>query len=477
MSNYKLGAENTAYLGKQGLSFSNQFAIDAYGIGYLQGLVFADKTDINLSSSSHTILPITDNQVDLTAVNGGWTLHKDRIEFKDTNSDSSKTRLYIAEGDEALFLAANKIKFSASAGLNEIPTANVSFIPGDYKDSRTGCFKFSMPLWTPNIRLGSEGVRYLTLENIEDKDKKPQYKYFYIGPNRTDANNETDAYKPALSVLRGTNLTLQAFGGDKDDKFLGNIRLKAKNTILLNKSYLKGINSDGKTSIIAFLDSASSSKPDDHHLSGDTKARRNRVIIGAANNAGQLELRSGDSVLIKTRGTVTDGRKYSSRVFQFATLDFDASKNTKKLRGCFRPMNSGFARLGSPNFKWYKVYADHFSATSDRKYKKNIESLNESYIKFFDALEPVKFQWQNSDENRFKTGFIAQDVETALHKAGLSDHDFAALEKDLDENNPNDYIYGLDYTGFIAPMVLKIKQLEQIIEQQQEQIHQLLELR
>ena len=159
MSNYILGEENTAYLGKQGLSFSNQFAVDAYGIGYLQGLIFADNNGLN--NTKHTIMPIktitnTDGVekkvVDLTAVDGGWTLHKDRIEFKKNNSDSIQTRLRISEKGSTTFLAANQLKFSAPNGINTVETASVSFVPGSYGASRTGCFKFSMP-FNPNFVL------------------------------------------------------------------------------------------------------------------------------------------------------------------------------------------------------------------------------------------------------------------------------------------------------------------------------------
>ena len=106
--------------------------------------------------------------------------------------------------------------------------------------------------------------------------------------------------------------------------------------------------------------------------------------------------------------------------------------------------------------------------TSDRNLKDNIKSLTEKYIKFFSLLQPVSFTFKDGASGRTHIGFISQDVEEAMYKAGLTDLDFAGFCKhvktitetdsegfktelpDLDENGNVQYIYSLRYDEFIA---------------------------
>jgi len=106
--------------------------------------------------------------------------------------------------------------------------------------------------------------------------------------------------------------------------------------------------------------------------------------------------------------------------------------------------------------------------TSDRNLKDNIKSLTEKHIKFFSLLQPVLFTFKDGTSGRTHIGFISQDVEEAMYKAGLTDLDFAGFCKrtktitetdsegfktelpDLDENGNVQYIYSLRYDEFIA---------------------------
>ncbi len=106
--------------------------------------------------------------------------------------------------------------------------------------------------------------------------------------------------------------------------------------------------------------------------------------------------------------------------------------------------------------------------TSDRNLKDNIKPLTEKHIKFFSLLQPVSFTFKEGTSERTHIGFISQDVEEAMYKAGLTDLDFAGFCKrvksitktdsegfktelpDLDENGNIQYIYSLRYDEFIA---------------------------
>jgi hypothetical protein len=73
--------------------------------------------------------------------------------------------------------------------------------------------------------------------------------------------------------------------------------------------------------------------------------------------------------------------------------------------------------------------------TSDARLKNNIETFNQAYDTFFDALVPTRYQYINGTSGRYHTGFIAQEVVKALELAGLTTQDFAAVMLVEDEEN------------------------------------------
>lgn len=96
------------------------------------------------------------------------------------------------------------------------------------------------------------------------------------------------------------------------------------------------------------------------------------------------------------------------------------------------------------------------TVTSDRNAKHDIEELPAAYEAFVDALQPVRFKYNEGSSGRYHVGFIAQDVEAALTEAGLTTQDFAGYV-DIDHTGE----LGLQYTEFVAVLLQKIKRLEQ----------------
>ena len=145
------------------------------------------------------------------------------------------------------------------------------------------------------------------------------------------------------------------------------------------------------------------------------------------------------------------------------------------------------------------------SWSSDRNLKHSIETINDKYENFFNALNPVTFQYDLGDSQRYHIGYIAQDVEDALHNSDLSTQDFAGIvilplterEQEIDETglkskdvngSETNYLldkgikqrYNLAYTEFIAlntHMIQKqgkiIKELKNEIDSLQKQINSL----
>jgi hypothetical protein len=96
---------------------------------------------------------------------------------------------------------------------------------------------------------------------------------------------------------------------------------------------------------------------------------------------------------------------------------------------------------------------------SDRNKKKDIIPLYDSrYDIFFDSLKPSLFRYKENESNRLHCGFIAQDVEEALLKAGIDTSEYAVLCKWYDKHGNLEY--GLREKELIALMVNQVQKLK-----------------
>lgn len=103
----------------------------------------------------------------------------------------------------------------------------------------------------------------------------------------------------------------------------------------------------------------------------------------------------------------------------------------------------------------------NWSQASDRNVKKDIEEIcnNEKYDKFFNSLKPVRYKYKDGDD-KYRIGFIAQEVKESLDSANLTEEEFGGYvdEKVLDEDT--DARYKLNYIEFISLCVSQIQELK-----------------
>ena len=156
----------------------------------------------------------------------------------------------------------------------------------------------------------------------------------------------------------------------------------------------------------------------------------------------------------------------------------------------FCPAVNNKLRLGSPSLKWTMVYAINGTInTSDKNEKENIVDLDSEFAKdFIMDLKPVSFKRIEGDRTHY--GLIAQDVEETLDKFDLTSMDFGGLCKDQkveqiytedEEGNPHyeqkevngEFIYGLRYEEFIAPLIKTVQLQQQEIEELKQRIEEL----
>ena len=108
--------------------------------------------------------------------------------------------------------------------------------------------------------------------------------------------------------------------------------------------------------------------------------------------------------------------------------------------------------------RWKDIYAGNGTIkTSDLRMKKNIEVYPNNYEILFNTLKPIRYQFIDGSSDRYHCGFISQQIEESLQKAGLSSFDFAGFIK---TPTGNDFAYGLRYDEFISLNTWQIQKLK-----------------
>lgn len=126
------------------------------------------------------------------------------------------------------------------------------------------------------------------------------------------------------------------------------------------------------------------------------------------------------------------------------------------------PTRSNSYSLGIGGNLWSAVYAATSTIqSSDERYKNGIEAIPDKYVAMLDKVEPVIYKLNDGTSGRYHAGFISQQVKEAMDAAGVDSTEFGGfvIAKDSEEND----FYMLRYEEFIAPMLAKMRQLEQRI--------------
>ena len=169
-------------------------------------------------------------------------------------------------------------------------------------------------------------------------------------------------------------------------------------------------------------------------------------------------------------GCISNIWTYMPQIGLFATLD--CTYNTDFYISCHdkdTEFNGVSVKFHVEN-TWSNCYGElsgtwrgSLTSSSDRNLKHDIEQLSSKYDVFFDNLIPCRFKLNNGNSGRYHTGFIAQEVEEAILKAGLSTQEAALFVRFLEQENKQSEektTYGLRYEEFIALCVDQIQKLK-----------------
>lgn len=185
-----------------------------------------------------------------------------------------------------------------------------------------------------------------------------------------------------------------------------------------------------------------------------------QATIGLAGTINQLHFKSKGNMLFYPA---------SANNTYFALLGNSMYHSTDNAVSC-----------GASTKRWSTVYAGTGTInTSDRNEKENIRDIDEKYIRLFEKLRPVTYEFIGGNHDRTHIGYISQEVKEAMDEVGLTDLEFAGYCRDkktedvldengvllgtkdvLDENGEPTYRYALRYAEFIA-LNTKMIQLQQ----------------
>lgn len=150
-----------------------------------------------------------------------------------------------------------------------------------------------------------------------------------------------------------------------------------------------------------------------------------------------------------------------------ASIEVDGNSEEVQIKGDVIPNADDVYNLGSPNFVWSAIYCSTNELNgSDRNIKNSIEALPKKYVRMFELVEPKRYKLNNGTSGRYHTGFIAQEVEAAMQKCGITSQEFAgwaaAKRKDGSET------YFLRYSEFIPVLWAKVREQEERLKRLEE---------
>lgn len=161
----------------------------------------------------------------------------------------------------------------------------------------------------------------------------------------------------------------------------------------------------------------------------------------------------------------TSGNLYLSGNNGRSALNFDY--DFIDCRGDFAPNADNRYNLGAPNFVWSAIYCSTNELNgSDRNIKNSIEALPEKYVRMFDLVEPKRYKLNNGTSGRYHTGFIAQEVEAAMQKCGITSQEFAGWAASKRKDGSETYF--LRYSEFIPVLWAKVREQEERLKRLEE---------
>lgn len=151
----------------------------------------------------------------------------------------------------------------------------------------------------------------------------------------------------------------------------------------------------------------------------------------------------------------------------YASIEVDGNSNEVQIKGDVIPNADATYSLGSRNFVWDAIYCSTDALNgSDRNIKNSIEALPEKYVRMLELVEPKRYKLNSGTSGRYHTGFIAQEVEAAMQKCGITSQEFAGWAAAKREDGSETYF--LRYSEFIPILWAKVREQEERLKRLEE---------
>ncbi|WP_185154024.1 tail fiber domain-containing protein [Fulvivirga sp. M361] len=334
------------------------------------------------------------------------------------------------------YTVANRVGFLVQ-GSNFTDVFNIGhLLTGDFGEEKVG------DVWTSVGGPGSPGISGLPLYGT-----RHQFDRYSVNMALTDRNIITGS--PGTSGIRDAILFWDASPANNGRMYIG----KTLGSGRISPDIV--INPNGNVGI------------------GTTSASSQLTIGGSirAQGAGRFETfitvsdfaSFGDDVLVNS-GTVQT---------RSITGIFDLTFGNGTILSIGNIIPSGGRSLGASSRGWLNVFANNFVSTSDIRAKDKIKPITYG-LAHIQELNPVSYQWKNSDENEIHVGLIAQEVSKVIPEIVYDPtkeirYDSAGRALPAD----SDALYGIRYNELIPVMIKAIQEMSLKMEEQEKVIARL----
>lgn len=385
---------------------------------------------------------------------------------KSTNSWSSSSNIFYINNSGKLYCENADITGTITASSGEIGGWNIGAL-GTYTQSLYSTYCAASSPSTTNPEYAVFMRSYGGPSNLAIGVKKRTSS----STGWADADNPFYVRKDGYVLMKNANITgeIHADSGTID----GNLEIGGALTHTRGdyKVTLRGVQSTLSNGVFYIADSSSGSTKYPVRINGDGSASFTNVSISGDSSIASACIPNLSATKI-TSGTISTDRLSTSVI---TTSNFSAKTlttgNLTVDNGCYvgswyigsGGLTSGNVHIttnalvyGSRQCTWADVTACVQAYTSDRRLKNSINAMDDKYSELFDNLNPVIYKF-NSDGDSAKTriGFVAQDVQGAIIKAGLEDMNCVYASEGVEE----DYLR-LSYTDFIALNTREIQKLK-----------------
>lgn len=175
---------------------------------------------------------------------------------------------------------------------------------------------------------------------------------------------------------------------------------------------------------------------------------KNDITADGYIQASYMASMDGTTTTMVSPGSVLLGNGATNSAFR--RLEFDYEDATYYY-GFDPTVSTSWLNIINAGLNWE-------NSGSDSRIKHSIEMLPESYEVLFDSLTARRYKYNDGTSDRYHTGYVAQEVVSAIEKAGLSTKDFAAVV--LENPDTDQECWYLRRDEFVALNTWQIQKLK-----------------